>query len=46
MRKLPKILSVSLVFTLAACVYNTSKISFNPIPYEMKVPKELASKLS
>jgi hypothetical protein len=31
---------------LTACVFNTSKISFNPIPYEMKVPKELASKLS
>ena len=46
MRKLLKLFSISLVFTLAACVFNTSKISFNPIPYEMKVPKELASKLS
>jgi hypothetical protein len=27
-------------------VFKTNKISFNPIPYEMKVPKELASKLS
>jgi len=46
MRRLLKLLSVSLVFVLSACVFNTSKISFNPIPYEMKVPKELASKLS
>ena len=46
MRRLLKLFSISLVFTLAACVFNTSKISFNPIPYEMKVPKELASKLS
>ncbi len=46
MKKLFKLLSVSLVFALAACVLNTSKISFDPIPYEMKVPNELASKLS
>jgi len=46
MRRLLKLFSISLVFTLAACVFNTYKISFNPIPYEMKVPKELASKLS
>ena len=46
MKKLFKLLSVSLVFALTACIFNTSKISFNPIPYEMKVPKELASKLS
>ena len=46
MKKLFKLLSVSLVFVFTACVFNTSKISFNPIPYEMKVPNELASKLS
>lgn len=46
MKKLFKLLSVSLVFVLTACVFNTSKISFDPIPYEMKVPNELASKLS
>jgi len=46
MRKLLKLLSVSLVFVLSACIFDTSKISFNPIPYEMKIPKELASKLS
>jgi hypothetical protein len=27
-------------------LFPTSKISFNPIPYEMKTPNELASKLS
>jgi hypothetical protein len=26
-------------------LFPTSKISFNPIPYEMKTPNELASKL-
>ena len=46
MKKLFKLLSVSLVFVLTACVLNTSKISFDPIPYEMKVPNELVSKLS
>jgi len=46
MKKLFKLLSVSLVFVLTACVFNISKISFDSIPYEIKVPNELASKLS
>ena len=27
---------------LTACIFNTTKISFDPIPFEMKVPKEIA----
>jgi|LakMenE18May11ns_1017448.scaffolds.fasta_scaffold9897846_3 hypothetical protein len=27
-----------------ACIFNTRKISFDPIPYEIKVSKEFASK--
>jgi hypothetical protein len=46
MKKLVKVLLISSLAFLTACVFNTSKISFNPIPYEMIVPKELASKLS
>jgi hypothetical protein len=46
MKKLVKVLLISSLAFLTACVINTTKISFNPIPYEMKVPKELASKLS
>jgi hypothetical protein len=46
MKKLVKVLLISSLTLLTACVFNTSKISFNPIPYEMIVPKELASKLS
>ena len=46
MKKLVKVLLISSLTLLTACVFNTTKTSFNPIPYEMKVPKELASKLS
>ena len=46
MKKIVKALLISTLTLLTACVFNTTKISFNPIPYEMKVPKELASKLS
>jgi hypothetical protein len=46
MKKLVKVLLISSLTLLTACVINTTKISFNPIPYEMKVPQELASKLS
>jgi len=46
MKKLVKVLLISSLAFLTACVINTTKISFNPIPYEMKVPKELASRLS
>jgi hypothetical protein len=46
MKKLVKVLLISSLTLLTACVFNTTKISFNPIPYEMKVPQELASKLS
>ena len=46
MKKLLKLSIVSLAFLLTACIFNTTKISFEPIPYEMKVPKEIASKLT
>lgn len=46
MKKLFKLASLSLVFLLTACFFNTTKISFDPIPYEMKVPKNIESKLS
>jgi|LakMenE18May11ns_1017448.scaffolds.fasta_scaffold9561997_2 hypothetical protein len=41
-----KIIIISGTLVLSSCAFNTTKISFNPIPYEMKVPQELASKLS
>jgi hypothetical protein len=41
-----KIIIISGTLVLSSCVFNTTKISFSPIPYEMKVPQELASKLS
>jgi hypothetical protein len=46
MKKLVKVLLISSLTLLTACVFNPTKISLNPIPYEMKVPEELASKLS
>ena len=46
MKKLVKVLLISSLTLLTACVFNTTKISFNPIPYEMKVPKEIAAKLT
>lgn len=46
MKKILKLSIVSLAFLLTACIFNTTKISFEPIPYEMKVPKEIASKLT
>jgi hypothetical protein len=46
MKKLVKVLLISSLTLVTACVFNITKISFNPIPYEMKVPQELASKLS
>ena len=46
MKKLVKVLLISSLTLLTACVFNPTKISLNPIPYEIKVPKELASKLS
>ena len=46
MKKLLKLSIVSFAFLLTACIFNTTKISFEPIPYEMKVPKNIASKLT
>ena len=46
MKKLFKLSILSLAFLLTACIFNTTKFSFEPIPYEMKVPKEIASKLT
>ena len=46
MKKLFKFSIVSLAFILTACIFNTTKVSFEPIPYEMKVPKNIASKLT
>jgi len=46
MKKQYKLSIISLAFLLTACIFNTSKVSFDPIPYEMKVPKEIAGKLS
>ena len=46
MKKQFKILIISFTFSLTACIFNTAKISFDPIPFEMKVPKEIAGKLS
>jgi hypothetical protein len=46
MKKLFKLSILTLVFLLTACIFNTTKLSFDPIPYEMKVPKEIAGKLT
>ena len=46
MKNLFKLSILSLAFLLTACIFNTTKVSFDPIPYEMKVPKEIASKLT
>ena len=46
MKKLFKLSILSLAFLLTACLFNTTKVSFEPIPYEMKVPKSIASKLT
>ena len=46
MKKLFKLSIPSLAFLLTACIFNTTKLSFDPIPYEMKVPKEIAGKLT
>ena len=46
MKKLFKLSIISLAILLTACIFNTAKVSFEPIPYEMKVPKEIAGKLS
>jgi len=46
MKKLFKLSIISLAFILTACIFNTTKISFEPIPYEMKVPKNVASKIT
>ena len=46
MKKLFRLSILSLAFLLTACIFNTSKVSFDPIPYEMKVPKEIAGKLT
>ena len=46
MKKLFKLSILSVAFLLTACIFNTTKLSFDPIPYEMKVPKEIASKLT
>jgi hypothetical protein len=42
MKKLFKLLILSLALLLTACIFNATKVSFDPIPYEMKVPKEIA----
>ena len=46
MKKLFSLLIISLAFILTACIFNTTKISLEPIPYEMKVPKNIASKIT
>ena len=46
MKKLFRLSIISLAFILTACISNTTKISFEPIPYEMKVPKNIASKIT
>jgi hypothetical protein len=46
MKKLFKVLIISSALVLTACIFNTTKISFHPIPYEMKVPREIAGKLT
>ena len=46
MKKLFKLSILSVAFLLTACLFNTTKVSFEPIPYEMKVPKNIASKLT
>ena len=46
MKKILKLSIVSFAFLLTACIFNTTKISLEPIPYEMKVPKNIASKLT
>jgi hypothetical protein len=46
MKKLFKLSILSLALLLTACIFNTTKVSFDPIPYEMKVPEEIASKLT
>ena len=46
MKKLFSLSIISLAFILTACIFNTTKISLEPIPYEMKVPKNIASKIT
>lgn len=46
MKKLFSLSIISLAFLLTACIFNTTKISLEPIPYEMKVPKNIASKIT
>ena len=46
MKKLFRLSILSLALLLTACIFNTTKVSFDPIPYEMKVPKEIAGKLT
>ena len=46
MKKLFKLSIFSFAFLVTACIFNTTKVSFDPIPYEMKVPKEIVSKLT
>jgi len=37
-----KKLLILLPLILTSCIFNTTKISFSPIPFEMKVDKEIA----
>ena len=46
MKILFKLSILSFAFLLTACIFNTTKVSFDPIPYEMKVPKEIVGKLT
>ena len=46
MKKLFRLSIIFLAFLLTACIFNTTKISFEPIPYEMKVSKNIASKIT
>jgi hypothetical protein len=41
MNKFKKLL-ILLPLILTSCIFNTTKISFSPIPFEMKVDKEIA----
>ncbi|NBO79266.1 MAG: hypothetical protein EBV27_06530, partial [Actinobacteria bacterium] len=41
MKKFKKLM-ILLPLILTSCIFNTTKISFSPIPFEMKVDKEIA----
>ena len=46
MKKFKLLLLVLIPLLVTSCIFNTTKISFTPIPYEMKVDKEIAPLLT